>query len=439
MMIIGPFMLVVVIGAVVALAATTNHRHVAGTSGSSGASGVPGRSGAMAPASLTEPGRRRIPAAAEALGYLGGILAAVGLTLAVAQWWSDMLTMTRLVVVGAAAVALTVVGFFVPEQDDPALARLRWFLWLLATAAVGAFGAVLAIDAIDFASDAHVALTIAGFVLVLSGALWAWRDRPLQQLTTMIATAVVVGTLAGMAVDHVAAGVAVWVFGVGLVVAGLRAMTPLPRMTTVVGAATAVIGAFITLPDHLGAGLPFVIATGVAVMTLAVSPRLDDIPLQRVLAVVGAITLLQSVPPALVHFARDGAVATGLVVWAAGVGLIALGRRDFVRAPLIIAVAGGVCVVGGAALIGVQSVAFATTFGLVSAVALVAFGMLPGHVLLSVFGSVGLLVNVPWAIAHFFPGEGRVPLLITVSGVLIIAVAVLLARSGKRLRSELGR
>lgn len=433
MMIIGPFVLLVVIGAVVALATTTSHRHVAGMPGPSGTSG------AMAPMSPREPAGRRIPAAAEALGYLGGILAAVGLTLAVAQWWSDMLTMTRLLVVGAAAVVLTIVGFFVPEQDDPALARLRWFLWLLATTAGGAFGAVLAIDAIDFDRDEHVVLTIAGFVLVLGGALWAWRDRPLQQVTTLIASAVVIGTLAGMAVNHVASGVAVWVFGVGLVVAGLRAMTPLPRMTTVVGAATAVVGAFIVVPERLSAGLPFIIATGLAVMTLAVSPRLDDIPMQRVLAAVGVITLLQSVPPALVHFARDGAVATGLVVWAAGVGLIALGRRDFVRVPLIIAVTGGVCVVGGAALTGVQSVAFATTFGLVSAVALVAVGMLPGHVLLSVFGSVGLLVNVPWAIAYFFPGEGRVPLLITVSGVLIIAVAVLLARSGKRLRSELGR
>ena len=436
MMIIGPFVLLVVIGAVVALATTTSHRHVAGMPGPSGSSGS---SGAMAPMSPREPAGRRIPAAAEALGYLGGILAAVGLTLAVAQWWSDMLTMTRLLVVGAAAVVLTIVGFFVPEQDDPALARLRWFLWLLATTAGGAFGAVLAIDAIDFDRDEHVVLTIAGFVLVLGGALWAWRDRPLQQVTTLIASAVVIGTLAGMAVNHVASGVAVWVFGVGLVVAGLRAMTPLPRMTTVVGAATAVVGAFIVVPERLSAGLPFIIATGLAVMTLAVSPRLDDIPMQRVLAAVGVITLLQSVPPALVHFARDGAVATGLVVWAAGVGLIALGRRDFVRVPLIIAVTGGVCVVGGAALTGVQSVAFATTFGLVSAVALVAVGMLPGHVLLSVFGSVGLLVNVPWAIAYFFPGEGRVPLLITVSGVLIIAVAVLLARSGKRLRSELGR
>ena len=46
---------------------------------------------------------------------------------------------------------------------------------------------------------------------------------------------------------------------------------------------------------------------------------------------------------------------------------------------------------------------------------------------------------MPWALSWFFPGEGRVPLLISVSGVLLIAVAVLMARLGHRFGSELGR
>jgi hypothetical protein len=51
--------------------------------------------------------------------------------------------------------------------------------------------------------------------------------------------------------------------------------------------------------------------------------------------------------------------------------------------------------------------------------------------MLSLFGSIGLLVNVPWAIARFFPGQGRAPLLIMVSGVLIVLIAVMMARSGR--------
>jgi hypothetical protein len=67
----------------------------------------------------------------------------------------------------------------------------------------------------------------------------------------------------------------------------------------------------------------------------------------------------------------------------------------------------------------------------VSAVALLALGATPGLQLLSLFGSVGLLVNVPWAIARFFPGQGRAPLLIMVSGALIVVIAVMVARSGR--------
>jgi hypothetical protein len=63
--------------------------------------------------------------------------------------------------------------------------------------------------------------------------------------------------------------------------------------------------------------------------------------------------------------------------------------------------------------------------------------MLPGRVLFTLVGLLGMLINVPWAINTFFPGEGRAPLLILVSGALIVAVAVWLARQSDRLRNEL--
>ena len=49
------------------------------------------------------------------------------------------------------------------------------------------------------------------------------------------------------------------------------------------------------------------------------------------------------------------------------------------------------------------------------------------------------LVNVPWAISHFFPGENLAPLLIAVSGVLLVVIAVVLTRMGGRFRRELQR
>lgn len=52
-------------------------------------------------------------------------------------------------------------------------------------------------------------------------------------------------------------------------------------------------------------------------------------------------------------------------------------------------------------------------------------------------GAAGLLGFVPWAITWFFPGEGRVPVLILVSGVLILVLAVVLSRLAPRFREEL--
>jgi hypothetical protein len=127
-----------------------------------------------------------------------------------------------------------------------------------------------------------------------------------------------------------------------------------------------------------------------------------------------------------------------LTTWVIGSALLFVGSRGRVRLAHVATAFGAAALIGGAALTGVQWQAFAPLFGIVTAIGLVGLGMLPGQVLLSVFGSLGLLVNVPWAIGHFFPGEGRAPLLIMVSGVLILGAAVLLSRMGGRFRRELG-
>jgi hypothetical protein len=78
--------------------------------------------------------RTGVRSVAEALGYLGGMLATIGLVLAVAQYWPDLALAGRLGISAAGAVVLLVAGWLVPEHAEPALARLRWFLWLASTA-----------------------------------------------------------------------------------------------------------------------------------------------------------------------------------------------------------------------------------------------------------------------------------------------------------------
>jgi hypothetical protein len=198
------------------------------------------------------------------------------------------------------------------------------------------------------------------------------------------------------------------------------------------------VGAAINSSDWQAVGLVFGSGSATAMLAGAVVPGIAlDRADQLALAVVGGFGLLQALPATLGYFANDAAAATGVVTWLVGWFLVWAGGRRLTRVPVAVQTGGGAALLGGAALTWAQWSGGAPVFGLVTAVVLVGLGVLPGQVLLSVFGSVGLLINVPWTIGWFFPGEERAPLLIMVTGALIIGVAVLLARMGGRLRREL--
>jgi hypothetical protein len=381
---------------------------------------------------------RRIPAVAEALGYLGGILAVTGLGLVLSRYCPDMATGGRLALSGVAALGLLAAGGLAQEQADPALARLRWFLWLAATAATALFAGVLALDGLG-AADETVALACAAAVTALSALLWRGRDRPIQQLTLMGGIAVTAGTATAEIATGVPIGLAPWAVGVTLVALGLRRATTEPVLTEAVGALAVLAGGFIAASGREGVGFPLVVLSAFGLLALAnvgdVAPDRAD---RQVLGIPAALALTQAVPATLIWFSQEAAGITGLVTWVAGGLLLLAGARGRVRLPVQAELLGGAGLIGGAAITGAQWEEAAPLFGIVTAVALLVWGMRPDQVVLSMLGAVGLLVNVPWAIGVLFPGEGRAPLLIMVSGALIIAIAVLLTRRGGRVRDELG-
>jgi hypothetical protein len=136
--------------------------------------------------------------------------------------------------------------------------------------------------------------------------------------------------------------------------------------------------------------------------------------------------------------AKDAAIATGAVMWIVGLMVLVIGVRRLTRVPVLLEVLGALAMLVACAVTAAESPTIATIAGLATSLGLLGVSMLPGRVALSPVGAVGLLAYVPWSIGWFFPGEGRVPLLISVSGLLIIGVAVLMARSGHRFGSELG-
>lgn len=408
----------------------------------------------------SEPERapRRVPLVAEALGYLGGILAIVGVVLLIARYWPDLADGVRLGIAAGGAVLAIGAGVAVPGDGEAALVRLRWFLWLVGTASAGVVGGVVSHDILGFDTsreDGRVALGVALAITVVSVVLWAGRERPVQQVTMTVGAAVALGTF----VDDVAhtgwAGLAVWALGAVFVIIGVATAVASPAVWSTVGAAVLIVGAGMSSDRWTGEGLLLALGSALGCIVLGsltaglrgpVDSTVHRSTADRLrsagptgLVVVGALAMLQVVPMAVGHFADRAGIATGAVLWAGGVAAQVIAERVRIRLPLVLAVIGGVALVVGPAVMGAQSESVATLFGLCSAVALVALGSMPGRVLLSLIGSVGLLVNVPWSISHFFPGEGRAPLLIAASGAVIILVAVLIARSGGRLRTELRR
>lgn len=380
---------------------------------------------------------RRIPAVAEALGYLGGVLGIVGVSVLVSRYWSDIAAAGRIGLAGGATAAFIVAGLMVREQTDPTSKRLRGFLWLLATGAAGLTAGIVAHDLFDADDPVTIATVAAAGVAVVSGVLWRWRDRPLQQLTCLTGVLATVGFGVNQVADYGITGIALWITAVALLAVGVLRLTPEAWITAAVGAIGGLTGGVVASNQWNGHGLLLAVATGLSVIGLAVARQISMTSGERVaLSIIGGIGTMNTLPATIVWFADGAGIVTGLVVWCAGAALLTIGILRMVRVPLVVEIVGGLAVVVGAAVTGAQSAAFATVFGLLSAVAMLSVGMLPGRVLMSLFGSLGLLVNVPWAIQHFFPGEGRVPLLIAVSGLLLVLVSVLLTRMSGRFRRE---
>jgi len=380
----------------------------------------------------------RVSATAEALGYLGGILAIVGLGLLVARNWSSLPTSAKLALSGAGAVGL-LGGGAVVRGGDPAFARLRAFLWLASSAAAGLFAGDLVYDGLGVTTRASIVLAAAGIVAVESLALWWGRPRALQQLTALVALATTLGAAVATIGSEGWVGVTVWIVGALYVTMGHRRLTSYSLLSEATGSVALVTGCVITVSHWEAFGFTLMPLTGLALLALALVPGLvaqsDD---RRLFLVVGIAALLMTGPGSLGYFARDGGLITGVTVWLFGGVCLFLGARKLIFDAPLGEIAGGVLMVVGAAVTGAQFEAVGPVFGLLNALALVALGTIPGQVVLSFLGSIGLLINVPWLILHFFPGEGRAPLLILISGALIVGIALVLSHERGRFHSELG-
>lgn len=383
---------------------------------------------------------RRAATLAEAIGYAGGTLALVGLGIVAGNYWPDMAPAARAAAAGAGT-ALFLAGGALAGGRSSTLVRLRGFLWFLATAAAGLTAQVLLADIGDVQRDATIALAIATAVVVVSALCWQGDvQRPIQ-LATLFGGIVAMCGAAMAEVTHTGpTGLVVWSAGALLAVAAWQwERRDSPVLALVAGLAM-IAGGVLCADRWTSVGLALGVVGGTALLAAALVPGiLDDSYEIAVFAATGVLALWASGPRALVHWSQDAGPVVGSLMWVAGAFGIEIARRRLVRVPRIVEAAGAFSVLLGAGLWSAQWEGVGPILGIVTAALLVAASLRPGLVMLSIYGSLGLLVYVPWAIAYWFPGRGRVPLLVFVAGVLLCGIAVLLARSGSRFGRELGR
>jgi hypothetical protein len=381
--------------------------------------------------------RSRVPLVAEALGYLGGVLAGVGVVLVAAHYWDDLAVAGQLALAGGASLAMFAVGVIVGRLDDPAFDRMRAFVWAASSAAAGTCGVVIVRGGFD--SDDVAALVLGGAVAVAahSGALWRGRERPVQQLLALGAALTAVGSATTLVASDGWWGFAVWAAGALLVGLGLAKRGSSPDLTEAIGAIAMVVGAFTVASEWASAGTLFLVATTLGLAAVALVP-MAVAPVDRwILGAIGSVASLFAVPGTVGWFAGEAGFTTGAVVWGVGALLVAAGLLRRVHLPLVAQGVGSVAMLVGAAVTAAQWPSVAPAIGLMTAIGLLVIGSRPGAVLESLAGALGLLVFVPWAVGRWFPGEGRVPILLVVSGLLILVVAIVVGRLGGRVRREL--
>ena len=387
------------------------------------------------------PGARRIPATAEALGYLGGVLVTVGLVLVATKYWPNMSVAIRLVLSGVVSALLIAAGAAVRGEEDRALARFRWFLWLASSATTGLFAWIFSREQLQYMIRSSVLIT-ASAIVVESGVLWNRRSRPIQQIVFLGALATTAGAAAATVFPGSEAGpsgIAVWVVGLAFAVIGFKRYIVGAIMTESLGAVALVVGSALVTTRWHSIGLVFQLANSLGLIAIAVIPQILQRREDQIIAgIIGLVAAFMSLPATLSYFADQAGILTGAITWIAGACLIAASSKRLVRVPQVAKVAGGAMVIGGSALTGAQSQDVAPILGLLSSIGLIILGTRPGQVLLSAAGSVGILINVIWGISWFFPSEGRAPLLMMISGILVIAIAVWMTRMRGRFRAELG-
>lgn len=367
------------------------------------------------------------PVVAEVLGYVGAILAAIGIAIVVARVDLSLQTGALLaLVLGAVLIAA---GFAVPEAAGGPWWRFHQVLWTLGLAGL-TIAAGIQVGGVAEHSGQAVALACGAVGAIVGGLLYARRDRPAQLVMWFAGLiAAVVGGAMLLADGGVLVAAGLLLLGAAWTAAAWRGLLPrrmiaVPLGATLLGVAAApasdgwgqfvgfglatlVCGALILVGHRLrtsgGAGL---LVPGIAVATFVASGALtgtDTTNWQQALTA----TVLVAFGATAIRETWDDHDAEGVAVQLTGAAALLVppgyiwASIDMDSGPALVALLAGVAIGG----------------------VLTALGALRTRPWLAGAGLLGILIYVPWTVAQFFEGKA-VPVTLVLVGLLGIGAAV---------------
>lgn len=131
---------------------------------------------------------------------------------------------------------------------------------------------------------------------------------------------------------------------------------------------------------------------------------------------------------AAAHLPAGADTVTGLAVWGTGLVWLLLGRGGVITARPAATVLGGTTAVVGAQL--TVDTDGGAVLAVLTALALVAGGVVLRDLLLLVLGAAAVLVTVPTVLSRWFPDALSVPLVLLAAGTLLVVGALWAARRG---------
>jgi hypothetical protein len=363
------------------------------------------------------------PVVAEVLGYVGAILAAIGIAIVVARVDLSLQSGALLaLVLGAVLIAA---GFAVPEAAGGPWWRFHQVLWTLGLAGI-TIAAGIQVGGVGERSGEAVVLACGAVGTIVGGLLYARRDRPAQLVMWFagLVAAAVGGSLLLVGGGVLTAG-ALLALGAGWFAAAWRGLLPPRAIAVALGTlllAVAAAPAGATWDPFIGFGVASVITAALVFVGYRTHENAVLLPALAATSVVFTFSLSTAEDPwqfwlaaavllgigaAAIREAWDGHDAEAISVQLVG-ALALLIPGGMVWAHITEDSTGGF---------------IALLAGIAIAAGLTTLGALRSRPWLAGIGLLGILVYVPWTVAQFFEGKA-VPVTLVLVGLLGIGAAV---------------